>query len=116
MKYSSVFKHQDTCSLFNPEHKVSDKIADLFEELGDRDIVVKSTGCGSCFHSDQDKVVFFVAQDRGVQDSLHLKYGTSDDEEMSDKELACEILQAADEVGLDTDWNGSTARCVEVME
>lgn len=115
---SSEHLHETACGLQEGEHYVRDDLIDVIEHV--ERVVEKrgltfdwgAAGCGSCFHTDADAAVFWVAQGDGTKD-VALNFDSTSDE-LSREELGDIILNCSDAQGVPASWNGDTSKCVIV--
>lgn len=76
--YSGYYLHETACGLQEEGHEIREEFVELIKEVASRadfSVDYGSAGCGSCFHSEDDAALFWVAQGDAT-DSLYLKYGS----------------------------------------
>lgn len=113
---ADAYLHDSACGLQDDNAQVRDDFIDVIEETLKRTGPGRTTdwgaaGCGSCFHSDADAVIFWVAQGDSV-DSMVLKYDVGDDSEMSRSDLGELIVDTAEDLGVAVSWNNDPSTCV----
>ena len=115
------YKNPDACSLYAPGHEIAaefDAVLTTFEDsYDDITVDVVAGGCNTCTTPDSDAEVwaYYVAQGSDAIESLFVGYGSSDDVGLSAEEVAEQLLTAAQSVGVTAEWNGDTARKVELI-
>lgn len=112
---SERFKYQDACSLYSEGHVIAEEFADVLEALEEHltDVEVAATGCPSCFVSDADHAVWYVAQNPdNATERLAFKYDVDDDAELSRVGLGHLIAGLARQHGLTVEWDGTAMSAV----
>ena len=111
---SEDYRYEDACSLYREGHLIPRQVADFLDALEDRfdNIEVAATGCPSCFSSDAEVAVWYVAQSGGT--SIALRYDSDDDADMTDEEVGEVLTEVADDHEVDWSWDNDPAHSVMV--
>jgi len=103
---SEQFKHDDTCGLFNPQHTIPDKVAEVVETLRHMDgIDAVAGGCNGCTAPLLDDGVYYIAQ-HGEPDSVYFGY--------TSESAAYTLIGVCQQLGVKYDWNGDGSKKVAV--
>ena len=111
---SETRKHHTSCSLFNEQHRISDDIASVLDELEQHDVETAAVGCGGCFVADTSEAVFYVAQQHRDVDSIYLKFDATDESEYTRRELGELVVETARELDVPVDWDGDESTAIQV--
>lgn len=118
MPRSERLRHETACSLFEEGHYIADEFVDVIEEVEfsvDGSYDYGASGCGSCFHTDADAAVFWVAQG-DASERVALKFDVDDDAAITRQDLGGMICKAAEECHVPYSWNGDPQKCVILGE
>lgn len=110
-RYSSNWKHESACNLFETDHQVRAKFVDVLKEVAEtleHTVDYGAVGCSGCAYSDAPSFLFWIAQGAATE-TMFLKYTSN---EMSKTELAEQILDTAERRGVPADWDGDEVSCV----
>lgn len=118
MPRSKRLLHESACSLADEDHYIADEFVDVIEEVQfnvDGSYDYGAAGCGSCFVSDADAVIFWVAQN-DASERVSLKFDVDDDADITRAELGRLICDTAEECHVPYSWNGDAGMCVILGE
>ncbi|MCG1001880.1 MULTISPECIES: hypothetical protein [Halobacterium] len=100
-------RYLDSCGLHTKNHKVRQAFVDVLEhvdDLSDKNVSRRATGCGACTPDvDADILLTWIAQGSATE-TMFVNY--------PDKEAAELVLEAADDLGVESSWTGETKDCV----
>lgn len=105
------YEHESACPLISEHAEVSEDLLAVFRELEDLAPVSVdwgAAGCGTCFTTDADIGVYWVAQNDAV-DKMFVGYGS---DTLPDSAVAGMLQQAAEHVGVESSWSGTTSKTV----
>jgi hypothetical protein len=108
---ATEYEHESACPLINDHARVSEDFLAVFRELEDLAPVSVdwgAAGCGTCFNTDADIGVYWVAQNDAV-DMMFVGYGS---DTLPSSAVAGMLQQAAEHVGVKSSWPGTTAKTV----
>lgn len=103
------YEHETACGLIDPESMVSMDFIEVFEALQshtDLHVDWGAAGCGTCFHTDADIGVYWVAQ-RNAVDRMHVNYGSTADE-LTTEDVGHLLGEVAADLDVPYSWDGDT--------
>lgn len=101
--------HESACGLQDEEHHIATDFVDVLREVAETteySVDWGAAGCGSCFHTQADIGLYWVAQNDATDD-VPIGYGSNTDE-LDTKDVGDMICEAAESLGVDYSWNGSS--------
>lgn len=78
------------------------------------EVDMKESHTGIVFYHQQDAEAFKIGG-KELKRSLMIRYDSRPSNDEGRKKLAETIVSEAEQLGLDTDWNGSTDQCVSIL-
>jgi len=103
---SDLYKHSDTCGLFNPQHTIPEDVSDVLDDLRTVEgFEAVAGGCNGCTAPVVDHGVYYIAQ-HGAPDTVYFGY--------TDREAAYALVGACEQLGVPCDWTGSVSDKVAV--
>jgi hypothetical protein len=108
---ATKYEHESACPLISDHATVAEEFIEVFRELEDLAPVSVdwgAAGCGTCFNTDADIGVYWVAQNDAV-DTMFIGYGS---DTLPASAVAGMVQQAASNVGVETSWAGDTSKTV----
>lgn len=114
---SEEYKHEDACSMFDPDHEIPAETADVLDKLNEMSGVrAVAGGCGTCaahaLHHEDDTecYVHFTAQN--TSDLVFVGYGTVEGNDTDARVVAHLVMDVCNQMDVPADWTGDTAQTV----
>lgn len=111
--YSKEFENEHSCG-FEEDHEIRTAFVDVLNrvrENTDYDVEYAATGCSTCCVMNADINIFWVAQ-HDATEFVYLNYGSDITQQENIAEM---IIEAANELGISTEWDGSTQTAVKLV-
>lgn len=108
--YSGYWKHESACDLFEPGHEIRRDFVEVLKAAAgtfDHEVEYYSAGCG-CATPDAATYLWWKAQTDATEKAfIHFGSDTVDAEAVAKR-----VLDAAEELGVEVSWSGSTDDCI----